>query len=570
MSLILIALLPSASEDILRELRRIELENHIIKVEVPQPWARRETETYSFEHTLLRQAFYNQLGRLQRLNYHSIVATALENMLRKLQGRELSVPRQLVLEIALNNRLAENYRQAAMYGLQAAQSCYVEGAFTEAAMLCAKVTIDLSHVEDAQPDDELLYAQAVEILLATSEPQWFSKSAEESSFILTEMIERAQAAALTEGDRLLEARLQFLKGRNLIVIGRLDRAVEELDTARRNLHDIGDTFEEISALIELGHHKIGINVASGLETLQQARQLLDLNRQVVGARVPAGALDRIEYRLEGVIGLAEFDRGNFDSAQRALEDVVAGLDRAKMYDLHGLHSNFLAQVLIASGQFAHAEQVLKDAIRTLSGERSHRMVQTAYNLGLLGKLYMEWGRPNDAAEPLQSAWRKIQADPDNSVSPLIANYYAELLIDPASPMSDVESASKLLDWSIEHSSTFGFERSVVVAKCLMARLAMLQRQSERALILSQEAAGKLWTVGTMPAVRSEEVYLVHYEILIANNRPDDAQQWLQRAKQVLEVKVASIQDPGRQQDFLERVKVNRSILDAIPYLATDD
>jgi len=244
------------------------------------------------------------------------------------------------------------------------------------------------------------------------------------------------------------------------------------------------------------------------------------------------------------------------------------LDRAKMYDLHAIYSNYLAQVLIAGGQFARAQQVLQDAIRTLGGERSHRTVETAYILGLLGKLYIEWDRLDDAVEPLQSAWRKIQADPNNSIFPLIANYYAELLIEPASPVSDMKAAGELLDRSIKHSSTFRFERSVVVAKCLMARLAMLHKQPERALILSQEAAEELWAVGIMPAVRSEEVYLVHYEILIANNKPAEAQQWMQRAKHILEAKVASIRDSRQQRDFIEKVKVSRSIFRAIPYLAT--
>jgi len=205
MSIVLMSLLPSGSDDVLRELRHIELKDHVIKAEDPQSWAQRETETYSFEHTLLRRAFYDQLGRLQRLNYHGVVATVLENLLKGVRERNQSVPRRLILEIALNYRLAENYRRASVYGLQAAQSCYMEGAFTEAAMLCKEVTTDLGRVEDRQPDDGLLYAQAVEILLATSESQWSSTSAEEGGFLLTELVERAQAAAL-----------QSLKGEGLM------------------------------------------------------------------------------------------------------------------------------------------------------------------------------------------------------------------------------------------------------------------------------------------------------------------------------------------------------------------
>ena len=99
-----------------------------------------------------------------------------------------------------------------------------------------------------------------------------------------------------------------------------------------------------------------------------------------------------------------------------------------------------------------------------------------------------------------------------------------------------------------------------MAKCLMARLAVLQGQPQRALELSQEAAEDLWVAGLMPSVRSEEIYLVHYEILHASDKPAEAAQWLRRARQILDSKAASIRDPHQRQKFLQRVKVSRAIL----------
>jgi len=67
----------------------------------------------------------------------------------------------------------------------------------------------------------------------------------------------------------------------------------------------------------------------------------------------------------------------------------------------------------------------------------------------------------------------------------------------------------------------------------------------------------------MPAVRSEEVYLTHYEVLLVNDKPAEAWTWLRRASDVLEAKAASIHDAERRRDFRERVKTSRSILSSI-------
>jgi tetratricopeptide (TPR) repeat protein len=563
MSLVLMKMLPAASADVLRELRRIAEQDRVIQEEAPEQWARRDTEIYSFEHALLRQAFYGQLSRLERLTYHGDVAHALEELLMKLRTEKKSVPRRLLLEIAHHYRLTEDFRRAADYNLQAAESSYMEGAFSEASTLCREILTDLGRLEESLAEDDLLYARTMQILLATSEPQWFARQAAGEEFRLAELIERARAAAQRAGDRHLEARLQYLNGRNLVVVGRLDRAVEELAAARGSMHELGDTFGEVTALIELGHHLIAIDADRSLDTLQEARELFVRGHQELECEVPNRALDRMRYRLEGTIGVGKFDRGDFDGALVELEQAVDGLSRAKMYDLHAIHSNFLAQVLTACGQYERAEHVLQEAIMVSDEKVPHRTVQTAYNLGLLGKLYLEWDRPEAAVDPLQTGWRQIQLFPDNSILPLVGNYYAELLIDPKSPVRDRDAAGTLLDWVVEHSVRYHFQRSVIVAKCLQARLAVMSGQRAQGLDLARAAAESLWQAGLMPAVRAEEVYLTYHDLLVANDNPEEAETWLQRAVDILEAKAASIHDPRKRHDFRERVTTNRSIIDAV-------
>jgi tetratricopeptide (TPR) repeat protein len=567
MSAVLVALLHQPSGKVLRDLRRIELEEQVIKSEAPEAWARRETEVYTFEHALLRQALYSQLGRLEREQYHAIVAQVLDQLLHKLHEEGQSIPRRLLLEASRHYRSAGEFRPAARYALEGAQSCYAEGAFHEARQLCEQALQDLRE-QELHPDDDLLRAQVIQLLLATSELKWRGKPELQSNVPMEELLAEAEAAAARAADPHLRAQLQLLKGKSLVASGRLDQAVEQFEIARSQLHDVGDDYGELAALTELGHHQVGLDPERGIRILREAQVFIDDRDATLKGKVPQSILDRVRYRLEGAIGIAEFDQGHFDGALVPLRRAVADLKRDRVYDLLALTSNFLGQTLIAAGQYEDAEVVLHESISLLGGVEPEPTPQMAYNLGLLGKLYLEWGRIDQAAGALGEGWEQTRATWDHSLSSLVANYYAELLMHPEFSDRDLDVARRLLENTVKESLEWGFARSTVVAHSLLAQRALMCNEPEEALPPSRKAAERLWRAKMLPAVRAEEVFFIHYQVLRANGNIDEASSWLDRAYRILEAKAASLRDDELRRVFRERVPVSKAILDSVRSMTT--
>jgi tetratricopeptide (TPR) repeat protein len=561
-SLVLAHLSLVAPNEVLRELRELELRDRVIMTKQPEAWARRDMEVYGFEHALLQQALYERLGRLERERYHLTVSEVLRDLLDKVLETGQTTPRRLLLEIAHHQRRAGEPALAARSAVAAAESCYAEGAFREAGTLCRQALKDLGQVETPQVEDDRARARAIHMLLATSEPQLGGWPGEDIA-ALADVIVEGQAAAERTGDGHLLAQLQVVKGKYLVARGRLQQAVEELTLAVEKLHKVGDTFGELCALVELGHRQMGVRAEQGMNTLLEAHSLLERQETTLAERIPPAALDRLRGRVEGSIGVAEFDYGRFDIAISFLGRSVEMLNRGRMYDFSSMHSNFLAQALIATGRFEEAEPVLLEAIRLLGGDEAQPSAQTAYNLGLLGKLYLEWGRVDDAVSPLRDGWHQIRKMPINNLLPLVAAYYAELLMKRSSLGVDGRAeAARTLNDALQHSLQSGFSRSVVMTRSLLARLHLEDSKPRLALGFSQGAAEQLWRAQVLPAVRAEEVYYVHYQVLDANGQTQNSTKWLRRAWDVLRTKAESVSDEQWRNVFLERVATSRAIMQA--------
>jgi hypothetical protein len=155
----------------------------------------------------------------------------------------------------------------------------------------------------------------------------------------------------------------------------------------------------------------------------------------------------------------------------------------------------------------------------------------------------------------------IQSAPDNAILPLVANYYAELLIETALD-NDLAAAGRIIDMSIVLSKSNGFERSLVVAQILKARIALKQGDLAGALALSRCAAEALRSAGLLPAVRSEEVYFIHYMCLQANGSAQEALEWLEEAARVVNAKSRGISNAQTRADYREKIRVSRAVISA--------
>lgn len=214
------------------------------------------------------------------------------------------------------------------------------------------------------------------------------------------------------------------------------------------------------------------------------------------------------------------------------------------------------------GLFEQAEAVLQEALALREdGEESSAV--SGNNLALLGKLYLEWQRIPDAIEPLLAGWKITQAAWQVSVVPIVRNYYVELLMHPEYKGRDLAESDRLLRTTLAEIQVSGFHRSAIAALSIRSRLALMQDQIEAALDDSTQAVTYLERIGTMPALRTEEVLYYHYCVLQRAGRAIEALDYLKRAHTVLQKKAETISNQEYRRSFLERVPVSRAILSAL-------
>jgi tetratricopeptide (TPR) repeat protein len=264
-------------------------------------------------------------------------------------------------------------------------------------------------------------------------------------------------------------------------------------------------------------------------------------------------------RLDGFRGVAAFDAGLFDPGERLLRDALRRLD--PLPDHVSTFGNYLGQLLVAAGRYDEAETLLLHALRVLAPV-APESVHQGYNLGLLGKLYLDWDRPAEAEEPLRVGWGIVESTGNVSIRPILRNYLAELFLSDGYSDRDPARAYALAEETASECRTTGFQRSELAALALGALAALVQRRPEVAGALSGQAADMLVRAGAMPALRTEEVFLTRSTVLRATGDLAGAGAWCDRARSVLLAKAASIGDPDRRSLFLRRVRVSREILAA--------
>jgi len=230
--------------------------------------------------------------------------------------------------------------------------------------------------------------------------------------------------------------------------------------------------------------------------------------------------------------------------------------------------NYLGQLYTGIGRFEEAEKVFQEAIDVYKKEEDANAWR-GYNLALLGKLYMEWGRIDDAVKPLLKGWEETQSTWNTDLVPLVRNYYAELLMHPANKARNLETAKQLLNTTWEETQISGYHRSAIAALSLQSSLALMQNSIDTAVDYSTQAVEYLQRVGgTMPALRTEEVLFQHFQALQANKREQEALDYLAQAHTIVQQKAATIQNPDHQRAFMERVPVSKAILAAFKNAST--
>jgi tetratricopeptide (TPR) repeat protein len=314
-------------------------------------------------------------------------------------------------------------------------------------------------------------------------------------------------------------------------------------------------------LSELGHNTVGVNLARGLAILRRAQALADGMDDDGASACDRPILLVQKARLTGLIGVAIFDDGDLGNAEPWLRRSLGALRGLRAWEPAALISNYLGQLLTEMGRFEEAQDVLTEALEPLRAHGDHGAYQ-GYNLGQLGRLYLDWDRLDAAAENITAAWDRLQRTHDRSIQPILRNYLGELLMHPSYPRRDPGQARELFGETIAECRQTGFQRSEITALALRSLADLELGDLNEALMASSQAVQRLAETGTMPMVRTEQIYLTRYRVLHAIGSHLEAAEWLGRARRVLIGKAGSISSPRLREQFLARTPTSREIMSA--------
>ncbi|UUU30940.1 hypothetical protein JIX56_14055 [Streptomyces sp. CA-210063] len=407
--------------------------------------------------------------------------------------------------------------------------------------------------------------ETIRLLLDASELWWStgSSSGTEPEPAHDDLVDEARQVAVILGNQRSRAVAALLRGRHLIGSNGLGRAVAAFAEAARLAEDAGDDLLLLDALTLQGHHTVGRSITKGAALLAEAQRIAEriADRRGPDAAGPAFAHWTLRIaKLDCVRGVAEFDLGHFDTGERLLRQALVVATAADLHDQRATSTNYLCQLLIAAGRFGEAEATLTREIDLLGGYAADSPHQ-AYNRALLGKTRIEDARPDDAGPEIEIAWGLLEKRPHHGILTLVRNYLAELLLQPRYTGRDLGTAENLLRESIWECRRTDFQRSEVAALCLLSLVRQELGDSAAAVRHSAGAVELLEAAGgTMPALRTEEVYHRHYVALSGVGREVDAADALRKARRCILAKADSIADPGLRTTFLQRVPLNRAAL----------
>jgi tetratricopeptide (TPR) repeat protein len=262
--------------------------------------------------------------------------------------------------------------------------------------------------------------------------------------------------------------------------------------------------------------------------------------------------------MQTYLGVGEFDSSHFEEAIDLLQESANGFKYLGVIDELPECLNYLAQTYFRLGLFEKAEEALVEAIEVVQdADEVHSW--NGYNLALRGKLYLEWDRIEDAAAPIILGWQESQRTQLKWQTALVRNYYAELLMNPKYQGFNLSEADLQLAITIEETQRSGYHRSAIMALSLRSLAALMDKKFEAAFTYSSQAVSYLQKMGTLPALRAEEILFNHYQVLTALGNHSEAQHYIGQAFAILERKANTIKNKDYQFTFLERVRLNRDI-----------
>lgn len=546
-------------EDVLERLRRIADEHQLIVAEdEPPAWARDDrADCYGFEHGALWRVIYEQQTAEQRRSRHARVAEVLSAR----SGQDVALGRRLEIAHHLDRGGLPCRAASADAHYALARSAALDGlSFVEAEQHCEVAIRAARDLPEREPGRDRRLVAAIELLLSLTEVRWRGRHRPAGGPDIDGLAAEAEQAAVRCADARLIARTALLRGKTLLATRGLAPSLEKLGEAVERAEQAGDPVALFVAKVEYGRQVSKRRLADGLEQLREVERMYASDPALGAADDPV--LQHARNLAEMQLAISLYDSGHLGEALARLLRCADRLRSEPTAVELPIALNYLAQVHTATGAWAEAEEVLREALAA-EEERGGDSGWHAYNAALLAQLLAgDPQRRDEALELAEAAWLETERTWLANLVPIVRNLFAAVLLDTADgDLETVRRADRLaLATRVETDET-GMVRSRIAALVLRSRAHLLTGEPQAARDLAHEALRTLAEVGDMPALRTEEVLLDAATALHAAGSEDEARELLGRARAEVDRKAGLIDDPDLRERFLRDVPVNRRILD---------
>ncbi|MFG2719750.1 AAA family ATPase [Streptomyces sp. NPDC048416] len=552
--------LDARDSDVMERLRRIA-DTGLIELTVPPSWAAAEAaDCYRFQHGALWRVVYETQSPGQARTRHAAVARALTAE----QPAGGTPPLPLLLEIADHLRRGGPSCLAASaeahYSL--ARSAATEGlSFAEAERHCEEAIRATQNLPVGDPARDRMLIQATELLLSLTEVRWRGNSTTAGGPDIDALAAEAEAAAARCGVPELRIRTALLRGKTLLATEGLVPSLAKLREAVDLAEAYGDPVPLFVARVEYGRQVSKRRLSDGLAQLREAERLYATDPRLGERDDPV--LQHARNLGEMQLGISLFDSGHLGEALERLRRCTERLAGESLKAELPIALNYLAQVYVALGEEAEAEEVLRTAL-DFEAERGGDSGWHAYNTALLAQLLVP--HPSRSAEGvrlMEEAWAETQRTWLVNLVPIVRNLYAQALLETPTPSVDArERAARLVVDTIVETRRSGMVRSEVAALSLRSRVLLAQGDLGEAEVSAREALSLLNEVGDMPALRTEEMLYQAAVVLRAAGNHAEARVLLARALAEVTRKAEGIADDRLREGFLQNVPLNRAVFHA--------
>ena len=558
LSRVVATVLDARDSDVMERLRRIA-GTGLIELTAPPSWAAAEAaDCYRFQHGALWRVVYETQSPGQSRTRHAAVAHALAA--EQIDGGTPPLP--LLLEIAGHLRRGGPGCLAASaeahYAL--ARSAATEGlSFAEAEQHCEEAIRATQALPASDPSRDRMLVQATELLLSLTEVRWRGNSMPAGGPDIDALAAEAESAAARCAVPELRIRTALLRGKTLLATEGLVPSLVKLREAVDLAEQYGDPVALFVARVEYGRQVSKRRLSDGLAQLQEAERLYATDPRLGDRDDPV--LQHARNLGEMQLGISLFDSGHLGEALERLRRCTERLAGESLQAELPIALNYLAQVYVALGEEAEAEEVLRTAL-DFEAERGGDSGWHAYNTALLAQLLARQpSRSGEGIRLMEGAWAETERTWLANLVPIVRNLYAQALLEAAMPPADSrERAARLVVDTILETRRSGMVRSEIAALSLRSRVLLAQGDPEEAEVCAREALRVLNEVGDMPALRTEEVLYQAALVFRATGNHAEARELLARSRAEIMRKAEGITSDRLREGFLRNVPLNRAVL----------